>query len=103
MSKKRRSFSPQYKHDAASMVLDQGYSLKETCRSMDVSETSLRLWVKQLQAERNGIAPASGKAITPEQIEIQELKARIQQLEREKAILKKATALLMSDEIRHTG
>ncbi len=37
MSKKRRSFSPQYKHDAASMVLDQGYSPKEACLSMDVS------------------------------------------------------------------
>ncbi len=53
--------------------------------------------------ERNGIAPASGKAITPEQIEIQELKARIQRLEREKAILKKVIALLMSDEIKYTG
>ncbi len=38
------------------------------------------------------------KALTPEQQKIQELEARIDRLEREKAILKKATALLMSDE-----
>ncbi len=37
------------------------------------------------------------KALTPEQQKIQELEARINRLEREKAILKKATALLMSD------
>lgn len=38
----------------------------------------------------------------PEQQKIQELEARINRLEREKAILKKATALLMSDELDRT-
>ena len=42
------------------------------------------------------------KALTPEQQKIQELEARIDRLEREKAILKKATALLMSDEFNRT-
>ncbi|GAA0376808.1 hypothetical protein GCM10009092_45930 [Bowmanella denitrificans] len=35
--------------------------------------------------------------MTPEQIEIRELKKRIERIELEKDILKKATALLMSD------
>ncbi len=39
------------------------------------------------------------KALTPEQQKIQELEARIHRLEREKAILKKATALLMSENL----
>lgn len=39
------------------------------------------------------------KALAPEQQKIQELEARINRLEREKAILKKATALLMSDKL----
>lgn len=42
------------------------------------------------------------KALTPEPRRIQELEARIDRLEREKAILKKATALLMADEINRT-
>ena len=50
--------------------------------------------------ERNGETPQA-KALTPEQKEIQELKARIDRLEREKSILQKATALLMSDEINN--
>ncbi|GIZ10657.1 hypothetical protein NCCP436_00730 [Pseudomonas sp. NCCP-436] len=37
-----------------------------------------------------------------EQQKIQELETRIDRLEREKAILKKATALLMSDELNRT-
>ena len=43
--------------------------------------------MKQLEAERQGVTPKS-KALTPEQQKIQELEARINRLEREKAILK---------------
>jgi transposase-like protein len=37
--------------------------------------------------------------ITPEQIEIRELKKKLQRIEMENEILKKATALLMSDSL----
>ncbi len=76
MSKQRRTFSAEFKREAAALVLDQGYS-------------------------HQGVTPKS-KALTPEQQKIQELEARINRLEREKAILKKATALLMSDELDRT-
>lgn len=79
----------------------QGYSHIEAARSLGVVESALRRWVKQLQEERVGVTPKS-KALTPEQQKIQELEARIDRLEREKAILKKATALLMSDEFNRT-
>lgn len=101
MTRKRRSFSSEFKLEAASLVLDQGYSIAEASRSLDVGETILRRWVQQLQQEREGTTPAS-KALTPEQQRIQELEARINRLEREKAILKKATALLMQDEFERT-
>jgi transposase len=61
----------------------------------------LRRWVNQLQQERNGVTPQN-KALTPERQKIQELEARIARPEREKSILKKATALLMSEEHKHT-
>ncbi len=95
-SKHRRPFSPEFKQQAASLVLDQGYSHMEASRSVDVGETGLCHWVQQLQMERRGVVP-QGKAITPDQRRIQELEARIERLEREKAILKKAAALLMSE------
>lgn len=68
---------------------------------MDVGETALRRWVEQLKIERGGTTPTA-KALTPEQQKIQELEARISRLEREKSILKKATALLMSDELERS-
>lgn len=101
MTRKRRSFSPEFKQEAASLVLDQGYTIGQACMSIDVGENVLRRWVRQLANEREGITP-KGKALTPEQQRIQELEARCNRLEREKEILKKATALLMSDEMNRT-
>jgi len=99
--KKRRSFSREFKREAAGMVLDQGFSYREVCRQLDLRETGLRRWVEQLQFERDGGVPK--EALTDEQKKIQELESRIHRLEREKAILKKATALLVSDEINRSN
>ncbi|WP_254875428.1 IS3-like element IS222 family transposase, partial [Pseudomonas aeruginosa] len=87
-SKQRRTFSAEFKREAAALVLDQGYSHIDACRSLGVVDSALRRWVKQLEAERQGVTPKS-KALTPEQQKIQELEARINRLEREKAIFKK--------------
>ena len=102
MKRERRSFSTEFKYEAAGLVLDQGYSIAETCRSLDVGETALRRWVDQLRAERGGVTPIS-KALTPEQQRIQELEAKVNRLEQEKRILKKATALLVSDDWNRTN
>ena len=99
MTKQRRSFSAEFKREAAGLVLNQGHI--EASRSPGVVESALRRWVNQLQQERTGVTPQS-KALTPEQQKIQELEARIARLEREKSILKKATALLMSEEHERT-
>ena len=100
MTRSRRSFTPEFKRDAALLVLEQGYSILEASRAIDVGETALRRWVEQLQAEQQGITPSS-KALTTEQLRIQELEKRIKRLEMEKEILKNATALLMSDEFKN--
>ncbi|VXB27828.1 transposase [Pseudomonas sp. 8BK] len=92
----RRSFSTDFKLEAAGLVLDQGYSIPEACKSMGVA---LRRWVEQLRSERGGTTPPRSKAMTPEQKRIQDLEAQVRRLEREKEILKKATALLMSDSL----
>ncbi len=66
---------------------------------MGVGPTALRRWVEQLRQERGGITPERSKAMTPDQQRIQELEAKIRRIERDNEILKKATALLMSDSL----
>ena len=97
----RRSFNTDFKREAANLVLKEGYSVGEASRSLDIGETALRRWIDQLEGERLGVTPKA-KAFTDEQRRIQELEAQVRRLEQEKSILKKATALLMSDEMNRT-
>lgn len=87
MTKQRRSFTAEFKREAADLVLKQNYSYIEARRSLGVGESALRRWVDQAQEEHKGVTPQS-KALTPEQQKIQELEARIARLQREKSILK---------------
>ena len=98
MTTKRREFSPEFKREAAQLVLEQSYSISQASESLGVGPTALRRWVKQLMQERQGVTPKS-KALTKEQQQIQALEKRVKRLELEKKILKKATTLLMSDEM----
>jgi transposase len=99
MAKTRPTYSDEFKNDAASLVLDKDYSITEACKAMGVGDTALRRWVKQLGGERGGVTPKA-QAITPDQRKIQMLEAKIKDIEWEKEILKKATALLMKDSIK---
>ena len=94
---KRRTFSPEFKLDAANLILKQGYTYREAGDATGASNGALRNWVTQIQKEQRGETPTGAKAITEEQQKVQKLEARIKQLEMEKEILKKATALLMTD------
>jgi transposase len=98
MAKTRRTFSPEFKLEAAQLVIDQNYTLKAACDAMGVGKSTMEYWVRQLREERQGKTPAAS-AITPEQRRIQELEKQVRRLETEKEILKKATALLMSDSL----
>jgi transposase len=69
---------------------------------MGVGFSTIGKWVKQFQQERQG-ARVKPTPMTPEQLEIRELKKRNERLELEKEILKKATALLMSDSMNCSG
>lgn len=100
MSTTRKTFSPEFRLESAQLVVDQGYTIKAACESMGVSKSTMENWVRQLRQERKGETPKAG-AMTPEQRRIQELEKQIRRIETEKEILKKATALLMSDSLNN--
>jgi transposase len=101
VAKHRQIFTEEFKKEAVNLVLNQGYTVPEACRALGVGETALRRWVSLVQEERTGVTPKT-RAITPAHQKIQQLEERISRLEREKDILKKATALLMSEEYERT-
>ncbi len=97
----RRLFSAEFKLEAAQLVLDQNYSVTEAAQAMNVGKSTMDKWVRQLREERQGKTPKASP-MTPEQIEIWELKKKLARLEEHNEILKKATALLMSDSLNNS-
>ena len=97
----RRNFSPEFRLEAAQLIVDQGRSFKDVMETFGISKSGLDKWVRQLKAERNGIT-STATPLTPEQLKIRELEKTIRRIEEDKEILKKATALLMSDSLRHS-
>ncbi|GLV71994.1 transposase [Pectobacterium carotovorum subsp. carotovorum] len=97
----RRNFSPEFRLEAAQLVLDQHYTVAAAAAAMNIGLSTMTRWVSQLRAERQGKSPKASP-MTPEQIEIRELKKKIQRIEMENDILKKATALLMSDSLNNS-
>jgi len=99
MTKKTRPrFNPEFKVESAKLVLDQGYSVREAAEAMGVGKSTLDKWVRKLKAERGGTV-TTGKPITEDQRRIADLEKQVKRLELEKDILKKASALLMSDSL----
>lgn len=41
---KRRKYSDEFKHKAVALVTEQGYSVAEAARSLDVGENQIRRW-----------------------------------------------------------
>lgn len=98
MTRRKRTFSVDFKLEAARLVSEQNYTIREAAEAMGVGKSTIDKWVRQLRQEQSGLIPTA-TPMTLEQRKIRELEFRIKQLEREKDILKKATALLMSDEM----
>ena len=94
----RRTFTPEFKLEAAQLVVEHDYSVRDAAHAMNVGKSTMNRWVRQLKSELNGTA-AHPTALTADQRKIKELEKRIRQIEMEKEILKKATALLMSDSV----
>jgi len=101
MSKRTRpTFKPEFRLEVAQLVVNQGYSIREAAEAMNVGKSTVDKWVRQLKNENIGIADKPS-ALTPEQRKIKELEKKIRRIEEEKEILKKATALLMSDSMNN--
>ena len=85
----KRTFSPEFKLEAIEQVVKYQRDVREVALALELNPDHLRKWIRLYKQELQGIEPA-GNAISPEQREIQQLKAQIKCLEMEKEILKQA-------------
>mgnify|MGYP001819037684 CR=1 FL=1 len=92
----RKKYSKEYKLDAVSLVLDQGYTVTEAAKSLEVNRSVLQRWIKEFESDDGQAFRGNGK-LTPEQAEIRRLKEENRRLKMEKEILKKATVFFAKE------
>ena len=92
----RREFSKEFKRDAISLVIEQGYSRVDAARSLGIHFALLSRWVREYEAEEGDAFRGKGK-LRPEQEEIRKLRAEVKRLEMEKEILKKAAVFFAKE------
>ncbi len=71
------SITVEQKLDYVKLMVNEGYTNKQTIEIFGVGPTDIARWRKQYLAEINGQTPTSGKAMTSEQQGIQSLKKQL--------------------------
>jgi transposase-like protein len=86
---KRGNFSPEFKEEAARMVVETSRSIADVARELGLNGTTLGYWVKAYRESHAGQEPELGVS---ERARLRELERRNRELEMENAFLKKAAA-----------
>ena len=95
----RRIFTEEFKLEAIKLVTEQGLSIAEVGRKLDIATKSLRTWMEQ--QERGKLRASLGASkLTPDQQRIRELERELAIVKMERDILKKATAFFAKDRTR---
>jgi transposase len=86
----RRSFTDEFKAGAIRLVLDEGKTIPQVARNLDLTTSALRTWVERARADRS-----KGKTglTTVEREELAKLRKQVRELTMERDILKEAAVI----------
>ena len=88
----RKRYTDDFKREAVALITEQGYSISEAARQLDVHHTSLRKWVKQFTQ-----GSPTETLNQSERDELLKLRKENRELRMEKEILKKASAFFAKE------
>ncbi len=91
----RRSFTEEYKASAIALVIDEGKTVAQVARDLDLTASALRTWVERARADRGKGKP--GVLTTAEREELAKLRKENRELRMERDILKKAAAFFANE------
>jgi transposase len=90
----RREFTDEFKASVVRLVLDEGKTASAVARELDLTDSAVRAWVAQAQADRT-----KGKTglTSAERDELARLRRENRELKLERDILKKAAAFFAKE------
>ncbi|MFT6507895.1 MAG: transposase [Colwellia polaris] len=93
---RKKKYSKEFKLDAVNLVLEQNYTKAAAARSLEVNPNFLGRWVNEFKEDDGHAFRGNGK-LTPEQLELRQLREEVKRLKMEKEILKKATVFFAKE------
>ncbi len=86
----RRAFTDEFRAGAVRLVLDEGKTVAQVARDLDLTTSALRVWVDRARADRS-----KGKTglTTAEREELAKLRKQVRELTMERDILKEAAVI----------
>jgi len=93
--RKRRTYTAEQRADAVRLV-GETKSIAKVAKDLDLTQSSLRNWVRQ--AEIDGGRAADGSLTTEEREELRRLRRETKILQQERDFLKKAAAFFARDQ-----
>ena len=93
-ARKRKSYTPRFRAEAARLVIDTGRPIAEVAREIGVGEPLLGRWVAQHRSPEDDPPPALD---ADERAELERLRVEVAELRMDRAFLKKATAFFVSE------
>lgn len=90
----RKKYTPEYRQEAARLVIDTGRPIAEVARELNLGATLLGRWVKK-ERERTGDGPAADLD-ADERAELDQLRKEIAELKMDNEFLGKAAAFFAS-------
>jgi len=94
VSKARRTFSLEYKEEAAKMVIDESRPIPQVAREISVNEQTLRNWVAAYRKAHAGEEPPLS---LPERARLRELEAEVRELRLKSEFLGEAAAFFAQE------
>ena len=97
----RRTFSPEYKHEAARLVIDTGRTIDEEAREVGVGSHSLGKWVAAERATEAG--EPTGELTLNGRAELKALRRQVAELHKDNEFLGQAAAFFAAKQPPQNG
>lgn len=100
MGATRKKYTPQYRRDAAHLVIDTGRTIAEVAREIGVGEQLLGRWVA---IERAKMVDPPQALDLDERAELERLRREVSELRMDREFLKKAAAFFATENSNPSG
>lgn len=92
---KYQKYSPEFREEAAKLVIENSRAIADVARELGVSETTMGNWVRTYREARAGDEP---ELSISERARLRELERKNRELEMENVFLKKAAAYFAKEQ-----